>query len=107
MCPQGSGERGSNDDMGVAIPIAAGLLCGVASGLPYAAAFRIQKRDRDASVLPALVAVCVSFIEIILFVLLGFVLLREVLAVFGCAYVISFLATVSVVVAVFGRRHRP
>lgn len=87
-------------------PIVAGVACGAFAGAPYAVAMRVAKRSREASILPAVVAVCASILVIALSVLLGWVFLRDVLVIFAVTLVLMFLAIVVVSVVLFGRRPR-
>lgn len=88
------------------VPIVAGVACGLLAGGPYAFALRSSRRSRDASMVPALVAVCASIVVIALSILVAWMFLRSMLIVFTCALVVVFLAVVVASVALFGRKSR-
>lgn len=89
-----------------AVPITAGVACGLLAGVPYAFTLRLSRRSRDASILPALLAVGASIVVIALSILAAWAFLRDMLVVFACALVVVFLAVVVASVALFGRKPR-
>lgn len=89
------------------VPIVAGIACGALGGAPYAVAFLMAKKRRDATVLPAVVAACLSIVVVALSVLVGWAFLRPVLLEFAIALVITFLAFIVVSVACIGHKPRP
>ena len=93
--------------MGSVIPILAGCVCGLLGGAPYAVGLTIAKKRRDASIVPALIAVCVSIVVIALSTLIGFALMRDSLLVFAITLVAAFLVTVVVSVLFYVRKPRP
>jgi len=94
--------------MEFSVPVlVAGLACGLLSGAPYWVALRVAKRRRDASILPAVVAACVSIVAIALSVLVAWVLAPGALLVFAIALVVAFFATTIASVVMFGRKPRP
>lgn len=84
-----------------------GLACGLLSGAPYMVALTIAKKRRDASILPALVAACVSIVVIALSVLVAWLVAPSTLLVFAIALMIAFLAMTVASVVMFGRKPRP
>lgn len=93
--------------MEILIPIAAGAFCGVLSAVPYAVAFSVLKRRRDASIVPAVAAVVVSLAVIGLSTLIGWLAFRSSVIVFAVALVALFLAAVCTCAALFVRKPRP
>lgn len=93
--------------MGLAVPIVTGVLCGLLGGAPYAVGLAVAKRKREASIVPALAAVCVSVVVIALSTLIGFAAMREVLPVFVIALVVVFMLTVVASVLLYVRKPRP
>lgn len=84
-----------------------GLVCGLLSGAPYMVALTIAKKRRDASILPALVAACVSIVVIALSVLVAWLVVPSTLLVFAIALVVAFFAMVIASVVMYGRKPRP
>ena len=89
------------------VPILAGLACGVLGGVPYMAAFAAMRRRRDASLVPAALAVAASLAILGVSCAIGWALARERLLVFAVALVAAFLAAVCVSAALFVRKPRP
>lgn len=87
-----------------AMPLIVGVVCGLLACAPYSVAFAINKKRRDASILPALVAVGVSMVVIAVSVLVGWLLMREALVSFAVALALTFLLGVVVSVIVYGRK---
>lgn len=88
------------------VSVVAGLVCGLLGGLPYGVALHIQRKSREASILPVVGAVCVSLVVLAVSVLVGYAAMREDLLVFACVLVVAFLATTVVSVVVYGRKPR-
>lgn len=94
--------------MDFSVPVLlAGIACGLLSGAPYMVALFVARKRRDASILPALVAVCVSVVVIALSVLVGWLTVPGTLLVFAIALVVAFFAMVIASVVMFGRKPRP
>ena len=89
------------------MPIGAGILCGVLGGVPYLVAPVVSRRAKSASIMPALVAACLSILVVALSVLLGWALFRPSLVQFAIALVVTFLAFVVMSVVAIGRKPRP
>ena len=90
-----------------ALALVAGFACGVLSGAPYVVALAIAKKRRDASILPALVAACVSVVVIALSVLVVWNTAPAFLFVFAIALMVALLATAVASVVMYGRKPRP
>jgi uncharacterized membrane protein YqjE len=93
--------------MDLVAPIVAGALCGLLSGAPYVVGLSVAKKRRDASILPALVAVCVSFVVISLSILIAWAVLRDAVLVFAIAMLVVFLLTAVASVVMYNRKPRP
>lgn len=89
------------------VPIVVGIVCGVLGGAPYLAAPLVSRRAKTASIMPALVAACLSILVVALSVLLGWALFRPSLVQFAIALVVTFLAFVVLSVVAIGRKPRP
>ncbi len=87
--------------------IVAGILCGALSGAPYFVALTIMRKRREASILPGVIAACLSIVIVALSVLLGWALIRSALLEFAIALVITFLAVAVTSVVLLGFKPRP
>ena len=87
--------------------IAVGALCGLLAGSPYAVALRIVKKSREASILPALVAACVSLVVLALLLVIGWAVLEHnALVAFVLVLGGMFLLTVIASLLVYGFKRR-
>lgn len=93
--------------MNDALPIIAGVLCGIAGGAPYLVAFAYAKRAHGLSVLPALVAVGASVLIVAVSLLGAYVLARDALAPFAIAFVLLFFCMVIIGAVWFMKKPRP
>lgn len=92
--------------MEYALPALVGVLCGLLSGLPYTVATVLVRKSREATILPAVGAACVSLVVIMVSVLIGWLVFSASVVWFAIGMVAAFLIVVVASVLVFVRKPR-
>lgn len=89
-----------------ALPIVAGVLCGLVSALPYAVVVAHLKRTHAADILPGVAAVVSSLFISVVSILVAWYVARESVFVFAVALAAVFFVVVVIAAVWFMHRSR-